>query len=228
MTAAFPRGGVVLLHGHGRSGRSMRALGEACEAVGLATLAPDYGMREAMDAIVARIAPRVAAFAAGLDGPVHVITHSLGGLVARVLLTAQRPAALGRVVMIAPPNAGSPLAEMLYEYGLGELVLGPVGGFLRTARDGHVQARLGAVDFELGVIAGDRAYDLVIPAGLMPLPHDGKVPVAATRVDGMRDHIVLPVAHTFMIRDPRVVAQALAFIQTGAFARSCDNAAPAQ
>jgi hypothetical protein len=134
-----------------------------------------------------------------------------------VLLTAQRPARLGRVVMIAPPNAGSPLAEMLYDYGLGDLVLGPVGGFLRTVRDAQAQARLGQVDFELGVIAGNHAYDLVVPAGLMRQPHDGKVPVAATRVAGMRDHIVLPVTHTFMVRDPQVVAQALAFVQSGRF-----------
>lgn len=219
MTTVPPHGGVVLLHGHGRSGRSMRALAEAFESAGFATLAPDYGMRDAMDVITRRIAPEIAAFSETVAGPLHFATHSLGGLVARVLLVAQRPARLGRVVMMAPPNAGSPLAEMLYSYGLGELVLGPVGGFLRTAREAQVQARLGDIDFELGVIAGDRAADPIIPAGLMPLPHDGKVPVAATRITGMRDHIVLPVAHSFMIRDPRVIAQALAFVQTGSFAR---------
>ena len=172
-----------------------------------------------MPEIIDYLAPRVAAIAAAHDGPLHIVTHSLGGLVARAWLARQRPPRLGRVVMLAPPNAGSPLADALHRYRLGGLVLGPVGDFLRTRRTRATQAQLGAVDYDLGIIAGDHQLLPALTRFFIPEAGDGKVAVAATHVAGMVDHIVLPVAHTFMVRDPRVIAQTLAYLATGAFAR---------
>ena len=209
----------MLLHGLGRTGLSMRALASACRAAGYATLAPSYGFRTAIPAILGDLQPRIHAFAQSIDGPVHFITHSLGGLVVRALINADRPPRLGRVVMLAPPNAGSELVDTLERLGLDRIVLGPASRYLRTSRPDTAQARLGAIDFDLGIIAGDKPLDPVLPRLLLPGANDGKVSVAATRVDGMRDHIVLPVQHTMMVADRRVIAQALAYLATGSFAR---------
>jgi pimeloyl-ACP methyl ester carboxylesterase len=214
-----PNAGVVLLHGLGRTGLSMRALNNACRAAGYATMAPSYGFRSPIPVIVGDLQKRIHEFAAKRDGPLHFITHSLGGLVARALINADRPARLGRVVMLAPPNSGSELVDTLERLGIDQLILGPASRYLRTSRPDTAQARLGAIDFDLGIIAGDRPFDPILPRLLLPGANDGKVSVAATRVEGMRDHIVLPVQHTMMVADKRVIAQTLAYLATGSFSR---------
>jgi pimeloyl-ACP methyl ester carboxylesterase len=214
-----PKGAVVLLHGLGRTGMSMRVIAAALRKAGYPTLSPWYGLRRSMPEIVAYLRPRIAEFAAAHPGPLHIVTHSLGGLVSRAIINAHRPEQLGRVVMLAPPNAGSELADFVFSLGLDKLILGPVGPHLRTSRADEHEGELGQVDFDLGVIAGDLPLDPIIAPLLLPGANDGKVAVEATKIDGMRDHIVLPVQHTFMVQDSRVIEQIKAYLATGAFSR---------
>lgn len=212
------RQGVLLLHGFGRTGRSMGVLGARLRAAGFLTWAPTYrSYRASIVETVERLVPGIVAFQRNFDGPLHIVTHSLGGLVTRALLARARPEPMGRVVMLAPPNAGSEWADLLFRMRLGGVVLGPVGPHLRTVRSSNDEAVLGAVDYDLGIIAGDRALDPVFPRLLLPYPNDGKVSVAATRIAGMSDHIVLPVSHTFMVNSRRVGDEVLAYLETGRF-----------
>lgn len=214
-----PAGIVVLLHGLGRTGLSMHPIARALRRAGYPTLSPWYGHGRSMAGIVAHLAPHIERFAAANPGPLHIVTHSLGGLVARALVTADRPAMLGRVVMLSPPHAGSELADFATRLGLGSLILGRVGPHLHTRRSAAVTAELGPVDFDLGIIAGSRRLDPVLAARLLPTPNDGKVAVAATLVDGMRDHIVLPVQHSLMLHNRTVIAQVCTYLADGRFAR---------
>jgi len=136
----------------------------------------------------------------------------------RNLLTSRRPERLGRVVMLAPPNCGSELADLVTLLGLQKPILGQVGSHLRTRRTPDIERALGPVDYDLGIIAGDRPFDPILTR-LLPRPNDGKVTVAATKVEGMRDHIVLPVSHTLMVMHPQVAAQTLAYLEKGRFER---------
>lgn len=210
--------GVLLLHGFGRFGTSMAPLARAARREGCAVLAPTYRSRRPVADIVASLAPRVAAFEASITGRLHIVTHSLGGLVARALIAARRPRRLGRVVMLPPPHGGSEIADLLHRMSLAPLVLGSAGAQLRTRRAAPDEALLGQVDFDLGIIAGDRP--MPFPTfGALTKPHDGKVSVAATRVVGMRDHLVLPVGHTLMLHNRLVVDATLAFLASGHFPR---------
>jgi pimeloyl-ACP methyl ester carboxylesterase len=210
---------VVLLHGLGRTGMSMRVIATALRKAGHPTLSPWYGLRRSMPDIVEFLRPRISDFAAAHPGPLHIVTHSLGGLVSRAYITAHRPQNLGRVVMLAPPNAGSELADFVFNIGLDSLIFGPVGPHLRTGRADAHESELGRVDFDCGIIAGDQPLDPILAPLLLPSPNDGKVAVAATKIAGMRDHIVLPVQHTFMVMDTAVIDQIKAYLATGAFMR---------
>jgi pimeloyl-ACP methyl ester carboxylesterase len=209
---------VALLHGLGRTGLSMQPLALALRRAGYRTLAPTYSPRAALPAIIDSLAPRLARFAG--DGPLHIVTHSFGGLVARALITADRPATLGRVVMLAPPNQGSGLADLLAGLGLDAAVLGGAATHLATSRRPEAERLLGTVDYDLGIIAGSRSFDAGLATRILGGPHDGKVSVTATRLPGMRDHIVLPVQHTLMLLDPRVIAETLRYLETGSFSAS--------
>ncbi|MEH3117676.1 MAG: alpha/beta fold hydrolase [Methylorubrum populi] len=210
--------GVLLLHGIARRAASLRPLERRLAAAGYATLNRDYpGRRLGLAAIAESLAPEVAAFGADVKR-LHIVTHSMGGLVARVLLTRHRPAHLGRVVMLGPPNGGSEIADALHRFALYRRFFGPAGTELVTVWSPVQAALFGPVDYPLGIIAGSRSlYPLA--SLLLPGPNDGRVTVARTRLEGMTDHVALPVAHPTMMWNRRVIGLTLHFLHAGRFHR---------
>lgn len=146
---------------------------------------------------------------------VHFVTHSLGGIVARAYLAENRPANLGRVVMIAPPNRGSEIVDLLGGLRLFRRLFGPTAVALRTGDSGLTQA-LPPVDYEVGVIAGDRPVN---PLGAFVIPgaDDGAVSVEGTKLEGMTDFITVHRSHSFIAGAPEVGRQTVHFLRDGAF-----------
>jgi hypothetical protein len=117
--------------------------------------------------------------------------------------------------MLGPPNQGSQAADELDSLPGFDWINGPAGRQLGKGED-SVPLALGPVDFELGVIAGDRTIDPVTSA-ILDDPDDGRVSVADTRVEGMDDFVVVHHSHAFMMRMRSVVDLTLAFLRTGRF-----------
>lgn len=210
---------LVLLHGLGRTRLSMWRLSRRAVARGWDVHNVGYPSRRAGVLTHAeRIGLRLAALAADV-GPLDAVTHSLGGIVLRAAVAGGwlPQAALRRVVMLAPPNAGSELADLLSRTPLFRLAVGPAGPQLGTG-EGGVPGMLPAVPFETGVIAGARAANPLF-ARAFGGPNDGKVSVARAAVAGMRDFVEVPCGHTFIMDRPDVVRQIFHFLAHGEFAR---------
>jgi len=118
--------------------------------------------------------------------------------------------------MLAPPNQGSEVVDKLGGWKLFYYLNGPAGLQLGTGNN-SVPNRLGPVNFQLGVIAGSKAVNPFL-SRLIPDVNDGKVSVSRAQVEGMKDFIVVPYSHSFIMRHEAVIEQALHFIQQGCFA----------
>jgi pimeloyl-ACP methyl ester carboxylesterase len=212
-----PPPAVVLFHAIARTSRSLGKLDRALQQAGFATLNLDYpSRRKPLDLLAERVHAAVADFAANNPGALHFVGHSMGGLLARVYVARHRPTRLGRVVMLGTPNGGSEVADLLQGLSLYRKFYGPAGLQLTTHLDGVLRS-LPALDYPVGIIAGNGSLDPISSILVLPRPNDGRVSVQSSRLDGMADHITIRASHSGLLRHRIAIDQTIAFLRDGRF-----------
>ncbi len=162
------------------------------------------------------IVARLADFSTGLGVErLHLVGHSLGGLLLMRMLTQTSGLPPGRALLLGSPVVRSRAAEGLAASTLGRSLLGPAGMEELVLEQG----RSWTGEREIGVIAGNSRFGLGHVIGHIEEENDGTVAVEETRLPGARDHIVLPVSHTGMLFSPEVAQQVGQFLLHGAFER---------
>ena len=162
---------------------------------------PDFAMEQ--------LARRLAAFG---DGPVHLLAHSLGGLIAAETLNRHPNVPAGRLVCLGSPIAGSAAARGLAQRRLA-WISGKSGGFLRQGLSRLPPGR------EIGMIAGARPMGLGKFFGRLEGDNDGTVAVSETRLPGLTEHVVVGASHSGLIVSAEAAELAANFLGTGHFNR---------
>jgi pimeloyl-ACP methyl ester carboxylesterase len=208
---------VVLLHGLWRSENSMNRMEESLAGAGYSVRNVEYDSTEKTVEVLAQEAVNAGLTACDGAEKIHFVTHSMGGILVRQYLEEYDIERLGRVVMLGPPNQGSEVIDRYASWPGFEWFSGPAGLQLGTG-EASVPRSLGPVHFDVGIIAGNRTINPILSRTL-PGEDDGKVSVDATRVEGMNDHMKMPVTHVFMMRDEEVIAQTRHYLKHGHFDR---------
>lgn len=211
---------VILLHGMGRTKRSMALLERRLRKAGFKTANIGYPslLKNIKQLADEHLAPVVDSCRADGAARVHFVTHSLGGIIVRQYLQDKELPAGSRMVMLAPPNQGSELAELLKRFFLYRWIMGPAAQELGISPD-SVPISLGPISVETGIIIGTRS---IMPFGsrIFNGPNDGKVSVERAKLTGMKDFLVLPAGHAFIMRNPAAIEQVIRFLQHGEFHHS--------
>jgi pimeloyl-ACP methyl ester carboxylesterase len=147
------------------------------------------------------------------DGPVHLVGHSLGGLVILEAFGAPGELPQGRVVLLGSPVQGSRAARAVAAWSLGPHLLGRLAAAELTRRE----PRTWRGERELGIIAGSRSAGMGRLFANLPAPNDGTVSVDETRITGAKEHIVHDVSHTGMLMSAVVADSLVKFLNSGSF-----------
>ncbi|MBX3739571.1 MAG: alpha/beta hydrolase [Akkermansiaceae bacterium] len=203
---------VVLLHGLGRSWRAMNPLARKLQQAGFSTLNLPYpSLVKPLDWILDHVEGEVTRFADG--GRVHFVTHSLGGIVTRMVLEREHGWTAGRLVMMAPPSSGSEIID----WASSKVLFRPfLSSAARALASDALAARLPLLpsDQEAFVIMGNRS-SIPFFRRLLDGDNDGIVSSGRGRVDGLKGFSVVDADHTFIQIHPDAVRQTIDFLKEG-------------
>ena len=221
-TGTKPPDYVILLHGLGRTTFSMRSVEEHLSANGFRVVNVGYpSLTHPIEDHAELLQGQIEKHCVDKTAKIHFVTHSMGGILLRYYAENYPLDRLGRVVMLAPPNGGCEIIDRLGNTLVFNIFMGPSAKQLGTDPD-SVPSRLGPVEFELGIIAGDKKT-MPLLNRLVPGDSDGVVSLDQAQVEGMTDFLIVHHGHTFIMNSAEVHRQIVHFLRNGKFQKEEEN-----
>jgi pimeloyl-ACP methyl ester carboxylesterase len=212
MAGAGQRDCVVLIHGLFLSGWALALLAWRMRRRGFDTRLFSY---PSVRADFSRNRARLATFLHSVNAPkVHLLAHSMGGMLALAVLASEPGLRRGRLVLLGTPGQGSCVADHLGRHRAGAWLL---GGCMPQAN--ALAPYAAPEDVAVGVIAGIKAVGLGRLVTRLPAPNDGTVTLSETQVAGATAQTRVNLTHTGLILAPSVADLAASFFRTDAFGR---------
>lgn len=207
---------VVLLHGILVHRVFLTPLSRYLRGRGHRTLNLGYpSTRHPIEELSSRIARRIAA--EGERSPIERldwVTHSMGGLLARRLLTHEDVPPPGRLVQIVPPNRGSAVARRWRGRTLYRALYGTSAGWQLGESPEEIDRICGVPEeVEWGIVMGDAPVTI---RPWLPRPNDGVVSHSEMMMEGAATTRV-PMGHTPLLFFPETWRQVASFLENGRF-----------
>ena len=204
---------VILVHGLWMTGLVLGPLAQRLKRCGYRPVLFSY--RSLRKTIHANAHSLVQTVRKQTGGRVHLVGHSLGGLVILQALSDEPALIDGRIVLLGSPVNGSVVAQRLYRHQLSRWLIGrgAEGRLVRGGEDWHGMQ-------QLGVIAG------TLPVGVGHVlcsfngPNDGTVAVSETQLEGCTDTLQVRTTHTGLIYSRSAAEATCRFLQSGRFSVS--------
>lgn len=209
--------GVYIVHGYGGNGLEFNKIPKQLEMSGYNYTVFRYNsFRDDVDSVALKLCDRL--ISDGYD-TVSFVTHSMGGIVVRAIGNCQQKhsqlPAFHRVVMLAPPNAGSPLADFYSRFPLVCKIAGPNIHNLTTCKvTGAMKYPVPVCD--IGIVIGNvnktRRYGVALPEY-----NDGVLSVASAVLPSARDLFFVESSHVGMLFNKDVRLSIVEFLDKGEF-----------
>lgn len=208
---------IYLIHGYGGLGLEMEKIREAVQNEGFTT--EIYVYKSLIDDVDSVSLNLIQTIQKEKFDTVSFVTHSMGALVVRSMYEKLDSLSgfpfVHRIVMIAPPNNGSPIADFFSQFKFVKYIIGPNINNLTTNKITGA-SKYPIPTCEVGLIAGSfggkRGFNMFINSD-----NDGVLIPENTKMGIEKDVVFVKSWHVGLLFNKKVIRYVNNFIQQGKF-----------
>ncbi|MBI9036346.1 MAG: alpha/beta hydrolase [Bacteroidales bacterium] len=211
---------VYVVHGYGGLGLELNEIHKSIKEQGYESEIYTYpSLIKDIDSVGVELFHKIQQ--EGID-TVSFVTHSMGGMVVRSLYSHLHKGInfpfIHRIVMIAPPNNGSPVADSLEQYELIRFLVGP--NIVNLTTDTLTGAHKYPIPTaELGVIIGIADREKWMYSVPLIGDNDGVVMAESAKMGVEKDIVYVKASHIALVFNEEVRKQVVYFLKEGVFER---------